>query len=91
MTKTLLSKGSTMSSELSHEMVRLAAASNSFQAGIWRDALRREGIRCEVLGNNLEGGIGDIPGISVEVWVDASEWKRAEAILQRHRHIKAGN
>jgi hypothetical protein len=76
-----------MPDELSHEMVRLAAAKNSFQAHIWRDALRREGIRCEVLGTYLEGGLGDIPGIAAEVWVDPTEATRAEAILRHHHHL----
>jgi hypothetical protein len=76
-----------MPSEAPHEMVRLAAASNSFEAHIWRDALRREGIRSEVLGDNLESGIGDIPGISVEVWVDPSDLSRAEAILHHHYQL----
>lgn len=76
-----------MPREVSHEMVRLAAASNSFQAHIWRDALRQEGIRCEVLGDNLEAGIGDISGISVEVWVEPSQLNRAEAILRHHHHL----
>jgi len=76
-----------MPREVSHEMVRLAAASNSFQAHIWRDALRREGIRCEVLGDKLEAGLGDIPGISAEVWVEPSALNRAEAILRNHHHL----
>jgi hypothetical protein len=67
------------------EIVRLAAAANPFQAHIWQQALQQEGIRCQVLGDYLEAGIGDIPGFSAEVWVEAADLARAEAILREHR------
>lgn len=73
--------------EVSHEMVRLAAASNSFQAHIWRDALRAQGIHCQVVGEYLEAGLGDVQGISAEVWVDPSQLKPAKAFLRRHHHF----
>jgi hypothetical protein len=62
-------------------MVRLAAAANAFQAHVWKQALQREGIRCQVLGDHLGAGIGNIPGMEAEVWVEASDLVRAEAIL----------
>src|SRR4051794_38669392 len=74
-----------MHSRTEHEMVRLAAATNAFQAHIWRQALQREGIRCQVLGDYLGAGIGDIPGIETEVWVEAADLARAEAILSQDR------
>ena len=68
-----------------HEIARLAGAANRFQAHIWQQALQQEGIRCQVLGDYLDAGIGDIPGIGAEVWVEATDLARAEAILDQHR------
>jgi hypothetical protein len=65
-----------------HEMARLAEAANSFQAHIWQQALQQEGIRCQVLGDYLDAGIGGIPGIGAEVWVEAADLARAGAILE---------
>jgi hypothetical protein len=68
-----------------HEIARLAATANPFQAHIWQQALQQEGIRCQVLGDYLDAGIGDIPGVGAEVWVEAADLARAEAILDQHR------
>ena len=68
-----------------HEMARLASAANPFQAHIWQQALQQEGIRCQVLGDYLDAGIGDIPGMGAEVWVEAADLARAVAILDQHR------
>ena len=68
-----------------HEIVRLAAATNPIQAHIWQQALEEEGIHCQVLGDYLDAGIGDIPGIGAEVWVEAADLNRAEAFLRQHR------
>jgi len=74
-----------MTSEDPHDVVRLAAAANPFQAHIWQHALEQEGIRCQVLGDYLDAGIGDIPGFSAEVWVETADLSRAEAILREHQ------
>jgi Putative prokaryotic signal transducing protein len=68
------------------EIVRLATAANPFQAHIWQQALQQEGIRCQVLGDYLDAGLGDIPGFSAEVWVGTADLARAEAILGQHRN-----
>jgi hypothetical protein len=68
-----------------HEIVRLTGAATSFQAHILQQALQEEGIRCQVLGDYLEAGIGGIPGMGAEVWVEAADLARAKAILDRHR------
>jgi hypothetical protein len=68
-----------------NEIARLAEAANPFQAHIWQQALQEEGIRCQVVGDYLEAGIGDIPGMGAEVWVEAADLARAEAILDQHR------
>jgi hypothetical protein len=75
-----------MNSEAQHDVVRLAAAANPFQAHIWQQALEQDGIRCQVLGDYLDAGLGDIPGFSAEVWVETADLARAEAILRQHRH-----
>jgi len=67
------------------DLVRLATAANPFQAHIWQQAVQEEGIPCQVLGDYLDAGIGDIPGIGAEVWVEATDAKRAEEILRPHQ------
>jgi len=74
-----------MPSEDHHDLIRLATAANPFQAHIWEHALEDEGIRCEVLGDYLDAGIGDVPGLSPEVWVKTVDLYRADAILRQHR------
>ena len=59
-----------MHSRVEHEMVRLAAAANPFQAHVWQQALQREGIRCQVLGDYLGAGVGYIPSWNVPGAVD---------------------
>jgi hypothetical protein len=76
----------TMPSEDQHELVRLASAANAFQAHIWQQALQEEGIRSEVLGDYLAAGLGDIQGLSAEVWVETPELTRAQAILRQYQN-----
>jgi nucleotide-binding universal stress UspA family protein len=68
----------------SHDLVRLAAATNPALAHIWQQALEQEGIRCQVLGDYLDAGLGDLPGFSAEVWVESADVVQAEAILRQH-------
>ena len=75
----------TMNSENQHDVVRLASAANPALAHIWQQALEQEGIRCQVLGDYLDAGFGDIPGLSAEVWVETTDLARAEAILREHQ------
>ena len=79
-----------MNLEDQRDVVRLAGAANPFQAHIWQQALEQEGIRCKVLGDYLDAGIGDIPGMKVEVWVETGDLARAEAILRQHRNRSEG-
>jgi Putative prokaryotic signal transducing protein len=72
-------------SEDQHDLVRLATAANPFQAHIWQNALQGEGISCQVLGDYLDAGIGDVPGMTAEVWVEPADAARAEAILRQHQ------
>ena len=78
-----------MISETQNDLVRLTGAGNPMLAHIWRQALEDEGIRCQVLGDYLDAGIGDIPGMGAEVWVDPADAVRAEAILREHQSVSS--
>lgn len=76
-----------MKLEDQHELLRLVTAANPFQAHVWQQALEREGIHCRVVGDYLDAGIGDVPGMMAEVWIDAADATRAEEILRRHAPV----
>jgi hypothetical protein len=65
------------------DVVRLATAQNPMQAHVWEQALKDEGISCKVVGDYLDAGIGNIPGLSAEVWVHRDDLAAAEAVLRR--------
>ncbi len=73
-----------MTLENGHDLVRLTTVANSFQAHIWKQGLEREGIRCHVLGDYLDSGIGDIPGITAEIWVEPTDL--LPCVLDHRRH-----
>jgi hypothetical protein len=66
------------------DIVRLATASNPAEATLWQQALEEEGIQSRVVGDYLEAGIGDVPGIRPEVWVHRDDAERARRILASH-------
>jgi hypothetical protein len=68
------------------EIVRLATAANPQEAHVWRQALEREGIRAQVVGDYLDAGVGDVPGLRPEVWVRREDLERARSLLEAHRH-----
>jgi hypothetical protein len=65
------------------ELVTVTRAPNPAQAHIWENALRDEGIRCQVVGDYLDAGIGDISGIEPEIWVKREDLAQAQEVLQR--------
>jgi hypothetical protein len=69
------------------EIVRLVTAPNPVQAHIWQEALEEEGIHCRVVGNFLDAGIGDIPGLSAELWVHRNDLARAEEVLRQGQNV----
>jgi hypothetical protein len=69
------------------DIVRLATAQNPIQAHIWEQALKEEGIRCKVVGDFLDAGVGDIPGVSAEVWVHRDDLARAEEVLRQGQEL----
>jgi Putative prokaryotic signal transducing protein len=64
------------------DIVPLTTASNPAQAHIWQQVLEGEGIQCEVVGDYLDAGIGDIPGMQAELWVHRDDAERALDILR---------
>jgi hypothetical protein len=70
-----------MSENPSDEIVRLATAPNPPVAHIWEQALKEEGIRCKIVGDYLETGLGNIPGMRAEIWVHKEDAERAQAII----------
>src|SRR5690242_4565487 len=85
MTGTTFLGENSMSTEHDENIVRLATASNPFQAHVWEQALQREGIRSKVVGDYLDAGIGDVPGVRAEVWVHRDDLSAAEAVLKALR------
>ena len=67
------------------DVVRLATASNPPEAHLWQQALADEGIRSQVVGDYLEVGVGNTPGLRPELWVHRDDAARAEAILREHQ------
>jgi hypothetical protein len=72
-----------MTSDQEDDVVRLATAPHPAQAHIWQQALKDEGISCRVVGDYLDAGLGDIPGMSAELWVHRDDLDRARAVLER--------
>ncbi len=70
-----------------NDIVRLATAANPLQAHIWEQALKEAGIRCQVVGDFLDAGLGDIPGVSAEVWVHRDDLARAEEVLRQGQEV----
>ena len=75
-----------MNSEDPHDVVRLAAAANPFQAHIWQQALEQEGISSQVLGDYLDAGIGVLLGIQHFVpWLHNVRQNPLEGLLASPR------
>ncbi len=76
--------------EHADDIVRIAHANSAVEAHMIQNALENEGIECKVVGDMLEGGIGDISGMLPEIWVHEADAGRAQQILNDHlANIKA--
>jgi hypothetical protein len=66
------------------EVVRLMTLSTPQEAQLLRQALEKEGIRCQVVGELL-GGFGIVPPAqpAAEVWVGRADLGRARAVATR--------
>ncbi len=71
-----------MATEPDDDIVKLATASNPAQAHLWQQILQEEGIRCQAVGDYLNAGFGDIPGLRAEIWVNRNDAPRALEILR---------
>jgi hypothetical protein len=71
-------------------IVCLATSLSPAQAHIWQNALEDEGIRAQVVGDFLEAGLGNIPGLGAELWVHADDVERAKELLMQHHDFAAG-
>ncbi len=70
---------------MQNDIVRLLTANNPTQAHLWETALAEEGIESKVVGDYLDAGIGDIPGLRVELWVHRQDAERALNVINtRH-------
>lgn len=78
-----------MSTRPFDEIVCLVTAPNPAQAHIWAAGLQKAGIRCRVVGDYLDVGIGDIPGVRPEIWVRRSDLTQGEAVLREY--VEAGS
>jgi hypothetical protein len=77
-----------MSSKRSKDdIVRLATAANPVEAHVWEQALKEAGIQSRVVGDFLDAGVGDIPGVQAEVWVHRDDLARAEEILRQGQEV----
>ena len=63
------------------DIVCLARAADSTEASIWKHALEAEGIRCRVVGGNLDAILGKISPGQAEIWVFRQDLERGRAIL----------
>jgi len=68
----------------SDDIVRLETTNNPQEAYLLRQALEDEGIQCRVVGDYLDAGVGDVPGIRPEVWVHRDDLERARKIVAIH-------
>lgn len=65
------------------QIVSLTRAPNAAQAHIWENALCDEGIRCQVVGDYLDAGIGDISGVQPEIRVNREDITQAQDVLEQ--------
>jgi hypothetical protein len=64
------------------QVVCLTAAPNPAQAHIWANGLQQEGVHCQVVGDYLDAGIGDISGVQAEIWVKRKDLIQAQVVLR---------
>jgi hypothetical protein len=77
----LSQRGTGMALSDPNDIVRLMRAANPAEAHVLEQALRSAGIQCKVVGDYLDAGLGDIPGVQAEIWVHRDDFPAAERIL----------
>jgi hypothetical protein len=71
-----------MSTDTTEDIVRLTTAPNPPMAHILQQSLADAGIRSQVVGDYLDAGLGDIPGLQPEIWVRREDLERAQEVLR---------
>jgi hypothetical protein len=71
-----------MAHEDPKDVVRLLRAQNPAEAHVIEQALRAAGIESNVVGDYLDAGIGDIPGVRAEVWVHRDDLDAAKEVVR---------
>jgi len=66
------------------DVVTVAVSPILAEARLWGEALTEAGIRCQVVGDSLEGALNGIPGVNAEVWVQRQDQERAEKFLREY-------
>lgn len=77
-----------MNTEHPDDIVCLLKAANPAEAHILQNALEEEGIQCHVVGDYLDAGIGDVPGMRAELWVHQPQLEKAKRIIEEHQNKK---
>lgn len=63
-------------------MIRVYAAAHLPDAQMLVDTLESHGIRARVLNESLQGGLGELPHIYPEVWIDDErDWEKARSLV----------
>jgi hypothetical protein len=66
------------------DLLSVYSTDDATDAEIVRAALRGEGLRCEISGEN-QAGLTGIGGLEIQLLVRAEDFDRARAFLESHR------
>lgn len=61
-------------------MKRVYTAAHSPDAQLLVHALETRGIRARIFNESLVGGVGELPHVYPEVWVDDGDWEQAREV-----------
>ena len=65
-------------------MKRVYTAAHLPDAQMLVHTLERHGVRARVFNENLQGGVGELPHIYPEVWIDDErDWEEARSLVRR--------
>ncbi len=74
-----------MTDKFEDSIVCVAHATTPTEAHIWQNALEEEEIQCQVVGDFLEAGLGDLQGMRAEIWVHEKDLEKARQIIEYHQ------
>jgi hypothetical protein len=67
------------------DLLEVYVTDNALEAEIMRAALNREGLQCEISGEN-QAGLTGIGVMQIRLFVRADDFDRAQTFLERHHH-----